>query len=98
VRLKGRLSWVPGRPGLVRGRAWPLGVVLHRLISDSLPARGRLELSTGGDARASWIRLASPRLRTPPAANLRLCRRVLKDHGGTLTSRKGLLSLRLPTA
>lgn len=96
--LKGRLSLVPGRPPLVRGRAWPLGVVLRRLIADALPARGRLELSTGGNPRSGWIRLSARRLRMPPAADLKLCRRVLKDHRGTLTSRKGLLTLRLPTA
>ncbi len=96
--LKGRITLVPGALPRVRVRTWPLRVILRQLLLQSLPPRGRLGVETGGDARRAWLKLRAAGARKPAAPLLALSRRVLKEHGGRLILKEGLLTLSFPAA
>jgi len=96
--LRGRLSLDPGSPPPVRVQPWPIRMVIRRLLVHARDSGARFRVATGGDPRRAWVTLTLPRPQAKKSRELEACRRIAREHGGTLRIRGRILQLSFPAA
>jgi hypothetical protein len=96
--LRGRLRLHLGETPLILARPWPLRQVLRRLLLQAPAGSRRADVSTGGDADRAWVTITTPTRPHASPAELRCCRLIAKEHGGSLSVRGRVLRLTLPAA
>lgn len=96
--LRGKIMLDPGRPPQVAARPWPIRMVLRGLILQASGKGGRATISTGGDGKRGWVKIALPKGVGVDSPELSFCRRVAKEQGGRLQVRGRTFILTLPAA
>jgi len=96
--LKGKLLLDPGNPPAVAVRPWPIRMLLRGLMLQAREGAGRISVSSGGDKKRAWVKIALAKTPAADSAELRVCRRIAKDQGGRLLVRKSVVTLTLPAA
>jgi hypothetical protein len=96
--LRGKLSLDPGAPPAVRVQAWPLKMVIRRLLLHAHHAGGRFQVSTGGDPRRAWLKIRLPRVPSTDSKEFAVCRKIAREQGGQLQVRGRTLRLSFPAA
>lgn len=96
--LRGKLSLAPGTPPAVRTRAWPMTMVIRRLLAQARDSGGRFQVSTGGSPRRAWLRITLPGIRRTVSKEIAACRRITRKQGGRLEVRGKTVQLSFPAA
>ena len=82
--LKGRIRLAPGDVPSLPASPWPVRATLRALLRALSRNPGRVDVSTGADARAAWVKL-TPVTPMALAPELRAqCQAALRGQGGTL--------------
>lgn len=79
--LKGRVRLDPGATPALRGSPWPLRAALRAMLRR---LGGRIEISTGSDARRAWVKLRCESPHETPKLLIEACRKTLKGQRGSL--------------
>jgi PAS domain S-box-containing protein len=94
--LRGKVSLEPGNPPPVVMRPWPIRTVLRGLIRQASGQTGRAHVSSGGDRKQAWVKVALAQTPQLDSSELAACRRIAREQGGRLLRRKHVLTLCLP--
>ena len=96
--LRGKVSLDPGNPPAVVMRPWPIRTVLRGLMHQARSQRGRARVSSGGDGRRAWVKVALAQKPRSDSAELAACRKIAREQGGRLQRRDHVLTLSLPVS
>jgi PAS domain S-box-containing protein len=96
VALRGKVTLEPGDPPLVLMRPWPIRTVLRGLMHQAKGQDGRARVSSGGDRKRAWVKVALAMAPTKDSAELAACRKIAREQGARLERRERVLTLSLP--
>jgi PAS domain S-box-containing protein len=96
--LRGKLSLNPGNIPAVTVRPWPIRTALRALLLQARAQAGRAGLSSGGDGKRAWVKIAFSKKPEADSPALAVCRRIAKEQGGRLLIRGRVVTLTLPAA